>query len=57
MPTVDLHEKNRRPPRGINLAERHVQKHLPDTPQMLKQLRKHLRMQGRTKTGINTDEV
>ena len=32
-------EKDRRPPRGINLAERHVQRHLPDTPQMLKQLK------------------
>ena len=37
MPQED--EKNRRPPRGINLAEKHVQKHLPDTPQMLKQLK------------------
>ncbi len=32
-------DKNRRPPRGLNLAERHVQKHLMDTPQMLKQLK------------------
>ena len=32
-------EKDRRPPRGINLAERHVQRHLPDTSQMLKQLK------------------
>jgi hypothetical protein len=32
-------EKNRRPPRGLSLAERHVQKHLLDTPQMLKQLK------------------
>ena len=23
---------NRKPPRGLNLAERHVQKHLPDIP-------------------------
>jgi hypothetical protein len=29
----------RKPPRGLNLAERHVQKHLPDTPQMLKLLK------------------
>ena len=37
MPPKD--EKDRRPPREINLAARHVQKHLPDTPQMLKQLK------------------
>ncbi len=31
--------ENRKLPRGLVLAERHVQKHLPDTPQMLKLLR------------------
>ena len=31
-------EKNFRPPREISLAARHIQKHLPDTPQMLKLL-------------------
>ena len=30
---------DRKPPRGLDLAERHVQKHLPDTPQMLKLLK------------------
>lgn len=30
---------NHKLPRGLNLAERHVQKHLPDTPQMLKLLK------------------
>jgi hypothetical protein len=28
-----------------------------ETGKMFANLRKHLRMQGRTKTGINTDEV
>ena len=37
MPQED--NKNRRPPRWLNLAEQHIQKHLPDTPQMLKQLK------------------
>ena len=37
MPQED--NKNRRPPRWLNLAEKHTQKHLPDTPQMLKQLK------------------
>ncbi len=32
-------EENRRPPRGLNLAEKHIQKHLPNTPQMLKLLK------------------
>jgi hypothetical protein len=36
MPQAD---ENRRPPRGLNLADKHVQKHLPDTPQMLKLLK------------------
>lgn len=31
--------ENIKPPRGLVLAERHVLKHLPDTPQMLKLLR------------------
>lgn len=37
MPPED--KRNLRPPRGLNLAERHVQRHLPDTPQMLKVLK------------------
>ncbi|CAN1209258.1 hypothetical protein TUMEXPCC7403_03480 [Tumidithrix helvetica PCC 7403] len=37
MPQED--EENRRPPRGLNLAEKHIHKHLPDTPQMLKLLK------------------
>jgi len=32
-------EVRRKPPKGLNLAERHIQKHLPDTPQMLKLLK------------------
>ena len=32
-------EKNRRPPTGLYLAEKHIQKNLTDTPQMLKQLK------------------
>jgi hypothetical protein len=31
--------EKRKPPRGLNLAEKHVQKHLPDTSQMLKLLK------------------
>jgi len=27
-------EENRRPPKGLKLAEKHIQKHLPDTPQI-----------------------
>ena len=32
-------EKNSKPPRSLKLAERHIQRHLPNTPQMLKLLK------------------